>query len=66
MSVKLDEGERRRCDSWLRSELMPYSKGELYVHCTCIALWSQVGFISTALHSGWSCCICTCWPDFCI
>lgn len=29
MSMKLDvgEGERRGCDSWLRSELTPYSKG---------------------------------------
>lgn len=45
MSMKLDvgEGERRGCDSWLRSELMPYSKGARYAHCTCMfwSLWTS-------------------------
>lgn len=68
MSMKLDigEGERGGCDSWLRSELVPYSKGAGYVHCTCTALWSQAGFVGTALHSSSSCCICMCLSEFCI
>lgn len=50
MSMELDvgKGERKGCGSWLRSELMHYSKGARYVHCTCIAPWGQVGFVSTA------------------
>lgn len=45
MSMKLDvgEGERKGCDSWLRSELMPYSKGARYARCTCMfwSLWTS-------------------------
>lgn len=68
MSMKLDVGggERRGCESWLRSELIPYSKGVWFVPCTCIAPWSQVGFVSPALHSSSSCCVCTSLSEFCI
>lgn len=57
---------KKRMWCWLRSELIPYSKDVWYVHCTCIASCSQVGFVSTALHSSSSCCVCTCLSEFCI
>lgn len=41
MDLGVGEGERGGCDSWLRSELMPYSKGALSLYCT--------------LESGWIC-----------
>lgn len=67
MSMKLDvgEGERRGCDSWLRSELTPYSKGARYARCTCMfwSLWTSspsktsecglyAGCVGSLFHAG--------------